>query len=110
MARVLLDENLPVRLAAFLSGHGVATVKDMGWLGMKNGTLIALAESAFEVLITLDKGMKHQNDLRSSRLGFILLRSSSNRLGDLLVLVPGILIALGEVRAGQLQVVPPVAM
>jgi len=107
VARVLLDENLPVRLAAFLTGHAVATVKDMRWLGTKNGKLIALAESGFDVLLTLDKGMKHQNDLRSSRLGFLMVRSPSNRLGDLLILVPAILRGLEDVHPGQVIVVPP---
>ncbi len=107
MARVLLDENLPVRLAGFLTGHALATVKDMRWLGVKNGKLIALAESAFDVLLTLDKGMKHQNDLRSSLLAFVVVRSPSNRLGDLLILVPAIVRGISEVRAGQVIVVPP---
>jgi predicted nuclease of predicted toxin-antitoxin system len=105
--RVLLDENLPVRLAGFLIGHAVATVKDMRWLGVKNGRLIALAETGFDVLVTLDKGMKHQNDLRSTRLAFVVLRSPSNRLGDLLTLVPLVLRGLDDVAPGRVIVIPP---
>jgi len=105
--RVLLDENLPVRLAGFLTGHVVATVRDQRWLGVKNGKLIALAEGGFDCLMTLDKGMKHQNDLRSLTLGFLVIRSRSSRLGDLLPLVPDILRGLEEIRPGCVVAVPP---
>ena len=104
--RVLLDENVPVRLAGFLSGHAVATVRDMRWLGIKNGKLIALAEGGFDCLLTMDKGMKHQNDLRSLAIGFLVVRSRSNRLGDLLPLVPAILCGLATVMPSKVIVVP----
>ena len=104
--RVLLDENVPVRLAGFLSGHAVATVRSMRWLGIKNGKLIALAEGGFDCLLTMDKGMKHQNDLRSLAIGFLVVRSRSNRLGDLLPLVPGILRGLATVTPSRVIVVP----
>ena len=38
--RVLLDENLPVSLAAELVGHDVASVAGLGWRGIKNGELL----------------------------------------------------------------------
>ena len=38
--RVLLDEQLPVDLAAELSGHTVDTVAGRGWAGIKNGELL----------------------------------------------------------------------
>ena len=104
--RILLDENVPVRLATFISGHAVATVRDMRWLGIKNGKLIALAEGSFDCLLTMDKGMKHQNDLRSLTIGFLVVRSRSNRLGDLLPLMPDILRGLAAVVPSRVIVVP----
>ncbi|MFA5891995.1 MAG: DUF5615 family PIN-like protein [Actinomycetota bacterium] len=44
--RVLLDEHLPLDLAAELIGHDVTTVRAQGWTGMKNGELLATAASA----------------------------------------------------------------
>ena len=35
--RVLLDENLPVRLRLWLPGVEAATVEFMGWKGARNG-------------------------------------------------------------------------
>lgn len=62
--------------------------------------LIELAEGDFDVFITVDKGIFHQQNLNSSVLGFILLRVHSNRLEDLLPLVPDILASLVSIKAG----------
>ena len=52
--KVLLDENLPRKLADHLKGHECRTVSERGWAGKKNGELLSLAETEFDVLITLD--------------------------------------------------------
>jgi len=53
--KVLLDECMPKRLADRLSGHEVKTVPQMGWAGIKNGELLALAENEFEIFLTVDQ-------------------------------------------------------
>ena len=63
MIRVLLDENLPRRLKWSLDTATVAealTVLERGWGGIKNGPLLALAASEFDVLLTMDRGMAYQ--------------------------------------------------
>jgi predicted nuclease of predicted toxin-antitoxin system len=53
--RVLLDENLPRRLAqAFSEDVDVRTVGQCGWKGARNGDLLRLAETEFDVFITTD--------------------------------------------------------
>jgi predicted nuclease of predicted toxin-antitoxin system len=38
--KILLDESLPVKLSEYISGsHLIFTIKDMNWLGKKNGEL-----------------------------------------------------------------------
>jgi hypothetical protein len=41
--RVLLDEQLPRRLARYFAGHDVSTVQRQGWAGLKNGDLLRRA-------------------------------------------------------------------
>ena len=41
--RILNDENLPRYLKRVLSKYDVQTVQDMGWHGVKNGTLLNFA-------------------------------------------------------------------
>ena len=54
----------------------------MGWSGMRNGELLDVAEHLFDVLITMDQNMRHQQHLPRYDLAVILLTSVSNRLQD----------------------------
>ena len=47
--RLLLDESVPARLRWSLPSHSVKTVVEMGWGGVKNGALLALAAKEFEL-------------------------------------------------------------
>ena len=49
--RLLLDESVPVRLKRHLPSHSVRTVVEMGWSGVRNGDLLKLAASNFDVFI-----------------------------------------------------------
>ena len=102
MSKILLDECIPRPLAQNLPGHYVRTAPQMGWASISNGKLIELAEVDFEVFITVDKGILYQQSLRSTVLGFIVLRVRSNRLEDLLPLVPDILANLAAIQAGDI--------
>ena len=53
--RILLDESVPGRLGALLTGHTSVSVQRRGWAGIKNGKLLALATGEFDVLLTADK-------------------------------------------------------
>ncbi len=98
--KILLDECLPRQLRHELSGHDVATVATMGWAGMKNGALLRLAEPAFDVFITIDRNMEHQQRLRMTHIAIILLAAPDNRLDTLRMLVPDILSTLQTIQNG----------
>ena len=53
--RILLDECVDRRLAKAIPQHDVKTVPQMGWPGIKNGELLALAAGEFEVFVTVDR-------------------------------------------------------
>lgn len=53
--KILIDENLLRKLAAYLVGHECRTVAQCGWSGKRNGELLALADPLFDLLLTLDK-------------------------------------------------------
>jgi hypothetical protein len=100
MSRILLDECIPRPLGGHLAGHYVRTAPQMGWASVVNGELIKLAEAEFDVFVTVDRGIFYQQNLRSTTLGFIVLRAQSNRLEDLLPLVDDMLAALEAIKAG----------
>ena len=92
--RVLLDESLPRPLGRLLVGHAVRTVGQAGWASFKNGVLLRLAASDFDVLITADQNMEFQQNLETLPLAVVVLVAESNRLESLEPLVPQILDAL----------------
>jgi len=55
-------------------GHTVVEAIDRGWDRLLNGELIAEAEAGgFDVLITTDKNMRHQQNLSGRRIAFVVL-------------------------------------
>lgn len=107
MRRVLLDENLPRLLKRELSGHEVRTVAEIGWAGIKNGRLLRLAETEFDIFVTADQNLSYQQPLKSFQLGIVVLKARTTKLEDLLPLVPAMREALDIVKAGQIRHVPP---
>ena len=98
---ILLDECVPKRLGRELVGHTVLTVPQEGWSGRKNGDLLALKSAAgFEVLLTVDQGIPHQQNLKATGVAVVLLIGASDQLADLVLLVPDVLVALSTVHPG----------
>jgi hypothetical protein len=60
-----------------------------------------LAEPDFDVLLTLDKNIPYQQDLKSGRLAIMIVRAPSNRIQDLLPVIPECLAALENIKPGQ---------
>ena len=98
--RVLLDECLPRRLKHELAGHEVYTVPEMGWAGIENGDLLRLAAPQFDVFLTVDKSLHHQQNIGAVSIGVVTLRARRNDLQALLPLMPTVRNVLLEVAPG----------
>ena len=103
--RVLIDACLQVQLKDRLPLAGVRTTREMGWQNKKNGELLALAQHQFDVLLTMDKGIPNQQFLSRFSIAILIIRARTNRLADLLPLVPDIVRVLPLVQKGQAVVV-----
>jgi hypothetical protein len=66
---IILDECTPRIVKKRLPHFAIRTVQEMGWAGIKNGALLKLAEAQFEVFITTDKNLRHQQNLAKSKVG-----------------------------------------
>jgi hypothetical protein len=86
-------------------GYEVKTVPQMGWAGVKNGQLLALAEAEFDVFLTVDRNLSFQQNLPQFNIAVIVLQASSNRLADLKPLAPEVLAILATATKGQATVV-----
>ncbi len=103
---ILLDESLPRHLASHLRPHATSTVQQCGWAGKQNGELLGLAESDFDLLLTADQNLPFQQHLSSFSLSVMILHARSNRLEDLLPLLPAILTALETLTVHQVVHIP----
>jgi len=106
--RVLIDACLPVQFKARLGLAGAVTARELGWQHKKNSELLAAAQGQFDVLLTMVRGMPDQQKLRRFGIAVVILRARSNRLADLLPLVPEVRRVLPRVRGGQaVEIWPP---
>ncbi len=96
--RILLDHCIDWRLARSLVNHQVKTARDMGWEQLKNGQLLAQAAIHFDVVITVDRNMKQQQNLATLPVAVLVLIAKSNKLSDLLSLVPAAGEALSHLK------------
>ena len=77
--RLLLDENLPKRLKLDFPEHEIYTVQDKGWNGIKNGELLKrMLEDRFDVLLTFDKNLEHQQNFEKYTLTVFVLSARIN--------------------------------
>jgi hypothetical protein len=98
--KVLLDECIDWRLSRAIVGHEVKTAGQMGWAGVKNGELLALATRHFDVFVTVDRNLSFQQNAQAYRIAIVVLCAKTNRLADILPLVPGLLTAIKTAKPG----------
>ncbi|MCW1924299.1 hypothetical protein OKA05_17165 [Luteolibacter arcticus] len=100
--RVILDECLPRKLKRVLGNESVQTAHEAGLSGMKNGRLIAAIQGNFDVFVTVDKSLRHKQNLSTLSFGIVLIRVPSNAIEDLLPLATALRSAIAGVSAGNL--------
>jgi predicted nuclease of predicted toxin-antitoxin system len=72
--RLLFDQSTPVPLRGYLPEHDVRTAAQQGWATLKNGELLAVAETdGFDVLLTTDKNMRYQQNLAGRKIAVVVL-------------------------------------
>jgi hypothetical protein len=75
---VLFDHGTPTGPARALSEHTVHTAQSRGWDTLSNGELLDAAEEAgFAVLLTTDRRIRYQQNLRLRRLALVVLTGST---------------------------------
>jgi len=79
--RVLLDNGTPRGVAAALKNHVVEECRSRGWDLLRNGELLDAAEAAgFDVLLTTDRNMRHQQTLTGRKIAVVILSKGRWRL------------------------------
>jgi PIN like domain len=100
--RILLDECVPRPLKRQLTQYEVKTVTEMGWAGTKNGQLLKKMQDAqFTILLTTDQNLRYQQNLEQAGVAIVVMVANSNRLPDLIPLIPQVCEALETIAPGQ---------
>jgi len=103
--KILLDECLDRRLAKEIIGHETKTVPQMKWAGIKNGELMRLAETEFDVFITVDHNLSFQQNLPKFNIAVLVSHAKSNRLADLQPFAEEIIESLSKLEKGKAEVI-----
>ena len=102
--RILIDECLPAALKGTLTalGHECETVRKAGFGAKKNGELLRIAEGRWDVLLTSDRNIKYQQNMTGRSVSIVILCAKSNRMKDLLPLIPACVQAFQALLPGRI--------
>ena len=96
---------MPVPLRRYLGSHVIDTTYERGWSTWANGSLMdAAAADGYDVLVTTDQNIKHQQDLSRRRFAVIILLSTAwPRIRQK---VPEIVAAVSDAKPGTVTEAP----
>jgi hypothetical protein len=101
--KAFADECVNRRLLRRLTEHTFVHIADTHLRSTKNGALLRAVAPDYDVFLTRDRSIPFQQNLKRFPMAFIILRSRSNSLADLLPLVPDLLATLERIAEGGYQ-------
>lgn len=96
---------MPRQLRRELPDFVIRTVQEEGWDGLENGQLLRHASATFEVLVTADKRMRHQQNFAQFTIGIVVIDAFDTRLRNLRRFIPQLQTAIQTVSAGMVIVI-----
>jgi predicted nuclease of predicted toxin-antitoxin system len=103
MAKILLDACVPQWLRTELSGSEVTTAHYAMLDQLSDSQLLDAAEGRYDVLVTLDRSIPHQQQIAGRRLAVIVLRVQDQTPESFRALVPALVDAINEVKPGEVR-------
>jgi hypothetical protein len=99
--KILLDEGVPKVIQQRLTKLSISNVEAMGWRGIKNGALLDLMAGQFQVLITADKNLPFQQNLKKRQISIVIL--PTNDVPSVIALLPQIEQAIAAISPGEFK-------
>jgi hypothetical protein len=81
--------------------HTCTTAQKRGWVGIKNGDLLRLAEGGFDLFITSDQNIRYQQNLAGRQIA--ILELSTNDLRRVQAATAEIQTAVASIKAGEFR-------
>jgi hypothetical protein len=104
--RILLDECVHAGIKKAFSGHSVQTVPEAGWSGIKNGKLLALITGHFDLFLTIDQNIRHQQNLTNLPFAILFVSVPNNMIDSYLPLFDLMRETVQKLRPGEVTVIP----
>ena len=104
--RVLLDECVHAGITKVFSGHRVSTVPQAGWSGITNGRLLALIGGHFDVFVTIDQNIRHQQNLAGLPFAIVFVSVPDNTVAAYVPLFDLMLRTVDAARPGDIAAIP----
>jgi len=100
--KIVLDECLDVRIRFQFPEHECVTAQYIKAKGLKDDQLLELIDNNFDVLITVDRSMRFQQNLKKyPRLSTITISGCDGSLAHTLPFLSAIKGALKKMKPGQ---------
>ncbi len=97
--KILLDECVTKRLKKYLDGFEVFTVRELNLSGIKNGMLMNYcAENNFDILLTIDKNLMHQQNLDKYPVTIVILNCFTSKIEELITFIPSFRLQLNTLQ------------
>ena len=97
----MLDECIDESLRHHFIGHECQSCRYAGLKTLTNGELLAAAErEGFDVLITVDRNMPHQQNIGGGTISIVVLQARTTNIDDLVALMPDTLAAITLLKPG----------
>ncbi len=88
-----------------LGDFDILTVSEEGFYGITNGKLLAATKDKFDVLITVDKNIRHQQNAETFGMAILILSAHSDRYESLSPLIPRAVAAVGKLAIGEIVII-----
>jgi predicted nuclease of predicted toxin-antitoxin system len=87
--KILLDECVTKRLKMYIEEFEVFTVRELELSGVKNGKLLTYCvENKFDILLTIDKNLMHQQNLEKYPVTIVVLNCFTSKIEELITFLP----------------------
>ncbi len=96
---------MPRKLRREISNAHVRTVQEQGWAGLRNGDLLRRASGEFDVLLTADQRLRHQQNIPMFAIGVVVIETFDTTLAGLRRFLPQINDAVASVTPGTVLVI-----
>ena len=103
--RILFDQNMSKKLRRDLPEHQITLTREMRWEKLSNGILLGEAQSEFDVLLTMDANLYHQQNVALYDIAVIVLRAYDNDYRSILPMLPEVIELLDRVSPGEIHYV-----